>query len=312
MGTRYDIDPELRTFAGFNAPMGKVLSLVGQTALSAVPMCIRRRDVRVRRFTAKAADGTAIRLRLLSPREAGDEVLPCLLYLHGGAFLHKAVPTQWRLMAKYALGARCRVAAVDYRLAPRHTYPVPVEDCLAGLAAVLERAEELYVDPAHVVIGGDSAGGSLALDTWLAAKEHADTGEAPFAGHLPRGLMLVYPVVDHRALTASMAAFDDTPIWNARKNRIMWDWYLAGADYVSPLRRAGEFAHLSCAFVEVEQLDCLHDEGVQMAGALAARGVDAELRDNPGTYHGFEFHESAAITLSSLASRIAFLRRAFA
>ena len=78
------------------------------------------------------------------------------------------------------------------------------------------------------------------------------------------------------------------------------------------MQRSGEFTDLGCAFVEVEEFDCLHDEGAEMARALADVGVTTELRDNPGTYHGFEFHEGAGITKASVAARVDFLRRAFA
>ena len=250
---RYAVDPELSFGSGFNAPMDKVSARVGQALLGALPKFLDRLAIEVQRLDVPTSDGARIRMHLLSPRDVDKKLLPslpCLVYLHGGAFMHKAVPTQYRLMQAYALGARCRVAAVDYRLVPQHPYPTPVEDCLAGLRYVLEHAGELRIIPSKVVIGGDSAGGSLALDTWLAAREQTKAGEAPFAEHLPQSLMLVYPVVDHRAETASMAAFTDTPIWNADKNARMWKWYLNGADYSSPLQRADEFAGLTSAFVE--------------------------------------------------------------
>ncbi|MBQ3386588.1 MAG: alpha/beta hydrolase [Eggerthellaceae bacterium] len=312
MSSHYPIDPELQALSGFNAPLGKASAIAGQAVLGLLPKCIDRRTTAISTLTATASDGAEIRVYLLSPRDAAGETLPCLLYLHGGAFLHKAIPTQYRLMEHYALEARCRVAAVDYRLAPLHPYPTPVNDCLAGLRYVLEHTGEREIDPARMAIAGDSAGGSLTLDTWLAAKEQADVGTVPFAGHVPQSLMLVYPVVDHRGLTTSVRKFTDTPIWDGRKNRYMWELYLNGAEYTSPLQRAGEVADLGCAIVEVEEFDCLHDEGAEMARALAEVGVAAELRDNPGTYHGFEFHEGAAITKASVAARVDFLRRAFA
>ena len=223
MATHYPIDPELRVLSGFNAPLGKASAIAGQAVLGLLPKFLNHATTELAKRSITAPDGAPVPVYLISPRYAGHETLPCVVYLHGGAFLHRAVPTQYRLMEQYALGARCRVAAVDYRLAPLYPYPTPVNDCLAGLGDVLEHAVELDIDPTRIIIAGDSAGGSLTLDTWLAAKEQADAGTAPFAGQLPRGLMLVYPVVDHRGLTTSVRKFTDTPIWDGRKNRYMWE-----------------------------------------------------------------------------------------
>lgn len=313
MGTRYDIDPELRLLAGFNAPLGEGLTRAAQPVLRALPKNLTPRRLVLTRIDLPA-EGAAPRLRLfvLSPRDAReDEALPCLLYLHGGAFMHPAVPTQYRLAGEYALGARCRVVVPDYRLAPTYPYPAGVTDCLRALHHVREHAADLGISTERLVIAGDSAGGSLVLDTWLGARD----GDSCSTASPARGLMLVYPVVDPRQLTASMHAYTDTPIWDARKNVVMWQRYLrgsAGAAYASPLTRTDEFAGLAHLYVEVEEFDCLHDEGALLFDALSPRVPHAVLRDNPGTYHGFEFHHRAVITRDSMSARIAFLRDAFA
>lgn len=313
MNPNYDIDPELQLLTDFNAPTAPWVSIAGAPVLRALPKNMRPGEVRMRRVDLSAG-GFPPRLYVISPRDAAaDEVLPCLYYLHGGAFAHPAIPTQYRLMDQYAHQARCRVVAADYRLVGMHPYPAPLEDCAFGLAWAVAHAQELGIDPARMAIGGDSAGGSLALDTWLIAKDLVAAGDETFAGvPVPRALMLVYPVVDHRCRTASMARFTDTPIWDACKNVRMWERYLRGQAYTSPLERAGEFTSLTSAFIEVEEFDCLHDEGAALADALTAVDVAVTLRDNRGTYHGFEFHEHAAIQRESVAARVAFLREVFA
>ena len=312
--TSYPIDPELLSFAGINAPLGKLSALASEPLLGALPTFIDRSRVTHERREVAAPDGRAIPLHVIAPVGAEDEVLPCLYYIHGGAFLHKAIPTHYRLMQEYATRVRLRVVAVDYGLVPRHVYPEPVTDCLLGLAYVYEHATELRIDPTRVVMGGDSAGGSLTLDTWLEAAKAARAAKGDRGVALvPHGFMLVYPVVDHRGLTASMQRFTDTPIWNGLKNERMWTWYLegpGGGAYRSPLQRSEEFSGLTCAFVEIEEFDCLHDEGAQMANVLEAAGVAVSLRDNPATYHGFDFHEHAAITKESVAARVAWLEKA--
>ncbi|MBR2789384.1 MAG: alpha/beta hydrolase [Eggerthellaceae bacterium] len=310
MSTRYPIDPELRFLSGFNAPLGAALTRAAQPLLRALPKNLDPRHLTLRRVDLPR-EGAAPPLRLLalSPRDAGEtEALPWVLYLHGGAFMHAAVPTQYRLAGEYAVGARCRILIPDYRLTPTYPYPAGLNDCLRALRHAREHGADLGIRPDRLIIAGDSAGGSLALDTFLAAR-----GENP--AFAPLGLMLVYPVVDPRQVTASMQDFDDTPIWNARKNALMWQRYLrgtAGKAYVSPLARTEEFAGLANLYVEVEEFDCLHDEGALLYEALSPRVPHAVLRDNPGTYHGFEFHHRAAITRASVESRVAFLREAFA
>jgi hypothetical protein len=114
----------------------------------------------------EAADGAEIRLlvmRPLGPAVAAGSLVPGLLYLHGGGM----VAGHHRVALDETLGwveAVPMVAvSVDYRLAPEHRHPVPVEDCYAGLRWLVENAEELGVDPARIVVAGGSAGGGLAL-----------------------------------------------------------------------------------------------------------------------------------------------------
>ena len=86
----------------------------------------------------------------------------------------------------------------------------------------------------------------------------------------------------------------------------MWDWYLAGQEYSSPLERHAEF-DLSHIFVEVEEFDCLHDEGVMIYKALSDGCSHAVLLENKGTFHGYDINFKADITRKSVQERISFL-----
>ena len=90
----------------------------------------------------------------------------------------------------------------------------------------------------------------------------------------------------------------------------MWDWYLAGQDYDSPLERHKEFdvQHL---FVEVEEFDCLRDEGLLIYEALGTECSHSVLVDNKGTFHGYDINFKADITQESLRQRISFLSESF-
>ena len=178
--------------------------------------------------------------------------------------------------------------------------PTALNECLEGYRYLLENAERLRIDTSRMMIGGDSAGGLLAMDTYLSLE----------VSEMPIGLMLIYPVVDDAQTTPSMKIFDDTPAWNAVNNAKMWDWYLDGQEYSSPLERHEEFdvKHL---FVEVEEFDCLHDEGVMIFEALSPSCDHSVLLDNKGTFHGYDINFKADITQASLQERIRFLSESF-
>ncbi len=247
-----------------------------------------------------------IGLTLLEPEDA-DAQAPCLVYYHGGAFMLKGSPIHKRLACEYALGARCRVVFVDYRLAPKHPYPAGAEDCYTAYAWVRDNAEALGVDRRRIAVGGDSAGGALAAGVCLMAR---DRGIAP-----PCFQMLIYPVTDARQQTESMRRFTDTPLWNATANKRMWPLYLRegapdGGKYASPAE-AASLAGLPDAYVETAEYDCLRDEGAAYAQALRGAGVRAELNQTEGTVHGFEIAARSAIVREAVARRAAALIEAF-
>lgn len=127
--------------------------------------------------------------------------------------------------------------------------------------------------------------------------------------------LLVYPVTDSRMETVSMQKYTDSPMWNARLNRKMWALYLRDGDhgmsqYAAPMQ-AEDFSNLPPAYVEVEEFDCLHDEGITYARALEAAGGAVQLEDVMGTFHGFDFFEGKRISKDMVKKRANALRRAF-
>src|SRR5205809_2710722 len=101
-------------------------------------------------------------------RPVVGETLPALMYFHGGGWTIGDVDTHDVLCRQLALGARCAVFSVDYRLAPEHPFPAAVDDCLAATRYVAEHADELKVR--GIAVGGDSAGGNLAAVVSLLAR----------------------------------------------------------------------------------------------------------------------------------------------
>lgn len=288
MRTRYPVDRSFGIFSRFSPPFGRGIFVLARAALSLVPK--GSRGVSVRRVTV--AGKVPVRAFLISPK-GEKRKLPCLVYFHGGGFVFKAARYHYRNAAAYARTG-CRVLLVDYRLAPKYAYPVPNEDCFAAYAWAAEHAAELAIDSARLAVGGDSAGGCLAADVIFRAHR---------AGlPAPRFFMLVYPVLDRRMQMQSMQAFSDTPMWNARLNKKMWQYYLADGQYRSPAEE-GDFSFFPPTYLETAEYDCLLDEGVAFAEKLREQHVPVTVRETSGTMHGYDIVRRSAITQESIMAR---------
>ena len=234
-----------------------------------------------------AGPGVEIPVRVYRPQDAEGQ-LPCLLWIHGGGMIAGTLDMDDLLCDRFADEAECLVVSVDYRLAPEHPYPAPVEDCFAALQWIGESAGEIGVDPARIAVGGSSAGGGLAAATALLAR---DRGGPALCFQL-----LVYPMLDDRNTTPSALEFDDIPSWSRQHNISGWAALLgdaAGGEHVSEYAapaRASDLSGLPPAIIQVGELDVFRDEDTSYASALLRAGVSTELHVYPGAYHGFNVH----------------------
>jgi acetyl esterase/lipase len=176
------------------------------------------------------------------------------------------------------------VVSVDYRLAPEHPFPIPLEDTYTGLRWLLDHADELGVDRRRIAIGGPSAGGGLAA---CLAQLAFDRGEVPLVFQL-----LVYPMLDDRSVLRDDQAGTGDFMWDPESNRFGWTCYLghppwadAAPDYAAAARREHLFG-LPSTWIGVGSLDLFHAEDVEYAARLRSAGVDVELVVVPGMYHG--------------------------
>jgi acetyl esterase/lipase len=252
--------------------------------------------------------GYELPIEIFSPVAIRGEA-PCILYMHGGAFAMPATDFHKKLMCDYALHASCRVVFVDYRLAPEYPYPYALEDCYTAYEWIVANAIALGFDTKKIGLCGDSAGGAL---TAALAQVIRDRG-----AKRPLFQMLIYPVTDSRMKTESMKLYVDTPIWNQKKNKKMWELYLGGTarqegtNYASPME-AESLKDLPQSFIEVSEFDCLRDEGIAYCEVLKVAGVNAILNRTVGTIHGFELNYESEYTKSIIAKRIKFMKDAFA
>ncbi|MEX0581070.1 MAG: alpha/beta hydrolase [Mycobacterium sp.] len=237
--------------------------------------------------------------RLYRPTAAAAPTA-ALLWIHGGGYLLGSPEQDDALCRRYMQRLGIVVAAARYRLAPEHPYPIPLEDCyqvltwLAGLPGV---------DADRIAIGGASAGGGLAAALGFLAR---DRGEVS-----PALQVLSYPMLDDRTVGPDLEK-PGFRLWNARSNRFGWTSYLGGADpaVAVPARRT-DLVGLAPAWLGVGTLDLFCAEDLAYAARLNAAGVECEVHEVPGAFHGFDgMAPKAAVSQAYFDSQCASLSRA--
>lgn len=210
---------------------------------------------------------------------------PALLWIHGGGMVLGRADQDEPLMRILCRKLQCAIVSVEYRLAPEHPYPAPIDDCFAALQWLLRSCDELNIDPRYIAIGGASAGAGLAAGTALLAR---DRGEAPLSAQV-----LIYPMLDDSNVVPADEANPDALIWNRASNLFGWSAYLgqlAGTDevpsYAAPYR-AHSVADLPNTFVAVGDIDLFLDECINYSTRLLQEKVPTELHVYPGAVHGF-------------------------
>lgn len=226
-------------------------------------------------------------LRLYRPEGEEGRPLPVLVYLHGGGWCFGSLNSCARFCAALAAEARIAVLAVDYPLAPEQPFPAALDACTAALRQTVERAAEWGLDSGRISVGGDSAGGNLALA--VALRGMADCTACPPV----RSLVLFYPV------TKAWADGSDT--WqtyasgyglDASLMEAFNEAYTLGTDAVQPLvspaQAADEWlARLPEVLIVNAGRDILCRQGAELAGRLAALGVGVRRVELPGAVHLF-------------------------
>jgi acetyl esterase len=225
-----------------------------------------------------------IGLRAYRPLDAAaEEVLPALIYFHGGGWLVGDLDSHDVACRHYANGARCRVVSVDYRMAPEHKFPAAVDDSAAATKWIIAQASALGIDPARVAVGGDSAGGNLAAVMALMARD----------GDLPplTFQLLVYPATDMGMTHASYRRITEGALLTAKTMKWFVDHYLRGpedrADWRASPLRAENLSGVAPALVLTCAYDPLCDEGADYARRLESKGVRVLHLHFSDQLHGF-------------------------
>ena len=226
----------------------------------------------------------AIAVRVIGKPSEG-EARPVILWIHGGGYVIGAAKQDDMICARLAKRLDAIVVSIDYRLAPEHPFPTPLEDCFAAYEFVQREAALLGVDPARLVIAGQSAGGGLAAALTLLVH---DRQRPP-----PKLQLLIYPMLDDRTVLRSV---DDGPhrLWDSSSNRLGWTCYLGRepgsadvSDHAAPARRS-DASGLPPTWIGVGTCDLFHDEDLAYAERLRAAGVPVTLEVVEGAFHAFD------------------------
>lgn len=227
-------------------------------------------------LSIQAADGSDLRARRYEPGESQATIL----WLHGGGWVTGDLETHDAMCRLLAASSGCRVFALEYRLAPGHPFPVPLEDCVSSLRWIAAQEPDR-----RLIVGGDSAGGNLAA---VCARRSRDEGGPALALQV-----LVYPVLDHDLTTASYSQHGSGPDTFLTSAEMAWFWnhYLpdpaAREDPDASPLRAAELRGLAPAIVVTAEYDPLRDEGLAYVSRLRAAGGEVTHVHYEDTVHSF-------------------------
>lgn len=220
-----------------------------------------------------------VRVRVFRHKNAGQQ--PCLIYMHGGAFMQGSPETHWDITARIASWNQQTVISVDYAKSPENPFPTALDQVGAVVRWAHKNAEQLEINPAKISIGGDSAGGNLAAAATLDVR-----GEIPLIAQL-----LIYPCCDFDQTRPSYSENPDGPIVKVAGMATVNANYCPNPDDLRTARVAPLLADshegLPAAFIAVAECDPLRDSGVAYAEALQAAGVATQLDRGDGLIHGY-------------------------
>lgn len=230
-------------------------------------------------------NNTSLSLRIVRPVDKFEDVLPVIMYFHGGGWILGSKFTHDRLIRDIANGTGYAVVFVEYTRSPEAQYPTAIEQAYAATKYMAENGHLLALDGSRLAVAGDSVGGNMATVVALLAKYRN--------GPHIKYQVLFYPVTNSNFYDASYKEFSNGP-WLSKK---AMEWYFDAYEpdhtrrvlpTISPLQATTEeLANLPPALVIVDENDVLRDEGEAYAHKLMDAGVEVTAVRYLGTIHDF-------------------------
>jgi acetyl esterase len=223
-----------------------------------------------------------IPVRLYDPA-GGESELPCLIFFHGGGWIVGDLETNERTLRLLARQSGVRVLSVDYPLAPENKFPAGLDVCVAVVRWVREHGAQWGVDASRLAVGGDSAGGNLALATALDLRNAHE--------NFLQYVLLVYAALSPEPHSPSHALFGggDFGLGTIAMN-YFWSQYLADDAQRNDPRAAPSLASMEDMppmYLVTAGLDPLTDDSTHLADTLRELGIPVTHRHYPGVIHGF-------------------------
>ncbi|OTA54628.1 hypothetical protein K449DRAFT_377269 [Hypoxylon sp. EC38] len=242
-----------------------------------------------------STDGTTFDIHRFLPLSVQEDTKAApnraVIFVFGGGMISGSVEASRGFIAMLAQMSQTQVFAPQYRIAPEHPYPAGIEDVYSTVEWLQSNAQCFNVDPARIIVFGQSAGGALAAGVALMAR---DKGlEPPVAGQCLR-----YPMLDDRTTVDESDPRVKYMTWTPPFNDMGWKYYLGGKEkwertegsipYYAAPGRAGALHNLPPAHIGVSSLDLFKDEDMAYAARLAAADIAVEFHLYPGVPHGFD------------------------
>ncbi len=286
---KYAIKKEFGIYKFLRFPLNKAVLHLAKFFLSAMPKGMHSsKELQIEKIKDKNFNAYVIKPKLNAKQT--------IFYMHGGGFVFKGAKYHYKLAKTYALKSQSNVIFVDYSLA-FEKYGHPLDDCVDAYKYFLVNKQKFGIDENKICFVGDSAGAYLALALYDRCKKEKMT--------LPTRIMLVYPVINPLMQSDSMKKFSDTPMWNSKLNKKMWQIYSKENEVFNP--NQADLSGFPETYIETAQFDCLHDEGVNFYNKLSKAGVKCVLNETKGTMHGFDIKLKSPTTQNSIEKRVEFL-----
>ena len=261
-------------------------------------------------------DGNTINIRFIRPQS--DEPLPCVYYIHGGGMVAlSCYDGNSRVWGRMIANNGVAVAMVDFRNAVMPSsvpeiapFPAGLNDCVSGLRWVAANAAELAIDPARIIVSGESGGGNLTLATGLKLKRDGELG-------LIKGLYALCPYIagEWPAPDSPSSVENEGILLHLHNNRGRMGYGIEAFERRDPLAWPGfaseeDVKGLVPTVISVNECDPLRDEGINFYRLLLKAGVPARCRNMIGTIHGTEVFAMLCpeISRETAASIAAFAR----
>ncbi|MDY0010908.1 MAG: alpha/beta hydrolase [Candidatus Izemoplasmatales bacterium] len=236
----------------------------------------------LRKYTyLKREDGSWMKILVKKPKNQKTKV--GIFWVHGGGYVTGSSSMAKISMAKH-LAKEYVIVSPDYTLGIYKPYPAALNDCYQALLWMRDNAKDLGISPDEIVVGGDSAGGGMAVALSLYAR---DKGDIKIKCLIP-----MYPMIDDRMNTNSMIG-NKAPVWDERNNRKAWSIYLEGipedkvSKYAAPARET-DYTNLPPTITFVGSIEPFFDETVTYVENLKKAGIKVAFKLYEGCFHAFD------------------------